>query len=54
MKRGKSHDYLGTDIGFSKKGSVKMSIIKCVKKVVGAFSEEIKSTSNSLAAYHLL
>ena len=50
MKRGGFHDYLGMDLDFSEKGAVKVSMIKYVKKIIGAFPEEIKSTSNSPAA----
>ena len=37
------------DLDFSEKGAVKVSMIKYAKKIIGAFPEEIKSTSNSPA-----
>ena len=53
MKRVKVHNYLGIDLYFSENGDVNVSMIKYVKKIIDAFPEEIKSTSNSPAAGHL-
>ena len=53
MKRVKVHYYLGIDVDFSGMSALKVSMIKYVKKILGTFPEEIKSTSNSSAADHL-
>ena len=53
MKNGKVHDYLGIYLDFSEKGALKVSMIKYSKKSIDTFPEEMKSTSNSPAAYHL-
>ena len=44
---------MGMYIDFSEKGSVKVSMIKYVKKIIDTFPEEIKPTSNLPAADHL-
>ena len=46
MKRGKVHDYLGMNLDFSEKGSIKVLMVKYVKKVLDEFPEENKSTLN--------
>ena len=53
LKRENFHNDLGMDIDFSENGSVKVSILKYVKKIKHAFPEEIMSTSNSPEVYHL-
>ena len=51
--RGKVHDYLGMDLGFSKEYKVKISMVKCTKKIIVDFLEETKRTSSTPAANHL-
>jgi hypothetical protein len=41
---GKKHDYLGMELGFSKKGKVKIGMIKYVEGRLEDFPEKIKST----------
>ena len=53
MEIGSVLDYLGMDLDFSEKGSVKLSMINYVKKIMDGFPEEIKSTPNSPAVDHL-
>ena len=53
VKRGKIHDYMGMDLDYSEKGTIKVSMIKCVGKILRAFPEEIKATSTMLSADHL-
>ena len=47
------HDYLGMDLDFSTPGTLQVSMIKYLKKVLANFPELIHSTSTSLAADHL-
>ena len=54
MERVKVHNYLGMDLNFSWKGSVKVSKIKYVKKIIDACQEEIKSTSTFPETDHLI
>ena len=53
VKRGKVNDDSVMDLDFSEKGYVKLSMIKYTKKIIDAFTEEIKSASNSTTADHL-
>ena len=53
MKRGNFHKYLGMDTHFSEQGFVDVSMIKYLKKIIEAFTEEINSTSKLPASDHL-
>ena len=53
MKKVNFHDYLGMNIYYSEKGTVNVSMIKYVKKHMGALTEDINSNSNSIASDHL-
>jgi hypothetical protein len=48
MHRGKIHDYLGMEIGFSEKGKVKMGMTECVESMLEVFPEKIKSTDTAV------
>ena len=54
MKRGQIHDYLGMDLGYSKKGEVKIGMIKYLQKVEEEFPEPILGTEKSPGGKHLL
>ena len=53
VTRGDVHDYLGMDLDFSTKGTVKVSMIKYRKKIFEAFPEKITSAAATPAADHL-
>lgn len=53
VTRGKVHDYLGMDLDFSTPGTLRVSMIKYLKKVLANFPELICSISASPAADHL-
>ena len=47
------HDYLGIDLDYSGNKSIKISMIKYLKKMFVAFPEEIKSTATTSATEYL-
>ena len=51
--RGKVHDYLGMDLDFSSAKTLKIVMIKYIKKIHEDFPEEIKSAPATPAAEHL-
>ena len=53
VKRGKVHDYLGMDLDFSQKGTLKVSMIPYTGKVIQEFPEKITGMAASPAADHL-
>jgi hypothetical protein len=53
MTRGHRHDYLGINIDFSLKGSVKIDMIPYIGKILAAFPKMITGVLSSLAADHL-
>ena len=53
VTREKVHDYLGMDLDYTKKGVLRVSMIKYLKKVFDNFLEQITSTSSSPAVDHL-
>ena len=53
VTRGKVHDYLGMDLDYTKRGTLRVSMIKYLGKVFDDFPEQITSTSSSPAADHL-
>ena len=53
VKRGKVHEYLGMDLDYSRKGAVKVSMIKYLQKVEDEFTIEITRTAKSPACEHL-
>ena len=54
ISRGKIHEYLGMDIDWlSDPGTMLVSMIKYLKKVIEEFPEDIKSTRASPAGNHL-
>ena len=50
---GKVHDYLGMDLDFSSAKTLKIGMIKYIKKIHEDFLEEIKSAAATPAAEHL-
>ena len=53
VKRGKVHDYLGMDLDYTKKGSVKVSMVRYTGKVLRGFPEKVLGSATSLAQDHL-
>ena len=53
VKRGQVHDHLGMDLDYSKKGEVKIGMIKYLQKVEDKFPEPILGTEKSPAGEHL-
>ena len=53
INRGDVHDYLGMDLDYSKKGTVRVSMIKYASKILKDFPEEITSTRTSPATDRL-
>ena len=53
VHRGKVHDYLGMDLDFNTANTLKIGMIKYIKKIHENFPEEIKSTTAIPAAEHL-
>ena len=53
IHRGKVHDYLGMDLDFSSAKTLKIGMIKYIKKILKDFPEEIKSAADTPAAEHL-
>jgi len=53
VKRGKVHDYLGMDLDYSERGSVKVSMIKYTVKVLRGFPENVTGNVMSPAQVHL-
>ena len=53
IHRGKVHDYLGMDLDFSSTKTLKIGMIKYIKKIHEDFPEEIKSAPATPAAEHL-
>jgi hypothetical protein len=51
---GTVHDYLGMDLDYSLDGKVQVSMIKYVDKVFRDFPEQIRKSSSTPAADHLL
>ena len=54
VQRRELHNYLGIGIDYSKRGSVKMSIIKYICKILKDLPEEINLPSANPASEHLL
>ena len=53
VHRGKVHDYLGMDLDFSTANTLKIGMIKYIKKIHEDFPEDIKSAAAIRAANHL-
>ena len=53
ISRGRVHQYLGMDMDWSQQGTLIVSMIKYLQKIIKAFPEVIKSTSPSPAGDHL-
>jgi hypothetical protein len=53
VHRGKIHDYLGMDLDFSKKGEVRVSMIKYLHKILEEFPETISGTAATPAGENL-
>ena len=53
IHRGKVHDYLGMDLDFSTAKTLKIGMIKYIKKIHEDFPEEIKSATATPASEHL-
>lgn len=53
VHRGKIHDYLGMDLDFSKKGAVRVSMIKYLHKILEGFPEAISGTAATPAGENL-
>ena len=53
IHRGKVHYYLGMDLDFSSAKTLKIEMIKYIKKILEDFSEELKSAADTPAAEHL-
>ena len=53
VKLGKVHEYLGMNLDYSRKGAVKVSMIKYLQKVEDEFPMEITGTAKSTACKHL-
>ena len=53
VHRGKVHDYLGMDLDFSSTKTLKIRMIKYIKKIHEDFPEERKSAAATPAAVHL-
>ena len=53
IHRGKVNDYLGMDLDFSCAKTLKIGMIKYIKKIHKDFPEEIKSSAATPAAEHL-
>ena len=53
VHRGKLHDYLGIDLDFRTENTLKIGMIKYIKKINEDFPEEIKSSVGTSAAEHL-
>ena len=53
IHRGKVQDYLGMDLDFSSAKTLKIGMIKYIKKIHEDFPEEIKSAAATPAAEHL-
>jgi len=53
VKKGKVHDYLGMDLDYSEKGSVKVSMVRCTGKVWRGFPEKVTGSTASPAQNHL-
>ena len=53
VHRGKVHDYLGMDLDFSTANTLKIGMIKYIKKIHEDFPEDIKSAAATPAAEHL-
>jgi hypothetical protein len=54
VKRGKCHDYMGMDLDYSKKGCLRISMIKYLEKVFEDFLEVITKVSATPAGDHQL
>ena len=54
VSRGKVHEYLGMDINWSQDGSMIVSIIKYLQKIIGDLPEVICCTSATYVEEHLL
>ena len=50
VHRGKVHEYLGVDLDFSSAKVLKIGMIKCIKKILEEFPEEIKSAAATTPA----
>ena len=53
VKRGKVHDYLGMDLDYTEKGSVKVSMVRYTGKVLRGFPEKVTGSAASPAQDHL-
>ena len=53
VHRGKVHNYLGIDLDLSTVNTLKIGMIKYIKKIHEYFHEEIKSAAATPAAGHL-
>ena len=53
VSRGKVYDYLGMDLDYTGHKSVKISMIKYLKKIFTAFPEEITKTAEAPAGKHV-
>ena len=53
VHRGKVHDYLGMDLNFSTANTLKIGMIKYIKKIHEYFPEEIKSLADTPSSEHL-
>ena len=53
VHRGKVHDYLGIDLDFSTVNTLKIGMIKYIKKIHEDLPEEIKYAAAKPAAEHL-
>ena len=49
----KVHDYMGMDLDFPEKGTVKVSIIKYLNKILASFPEEICGTYDTPSSNYL-
>ena len=53
MHRGKVHDNLGVDLDYSTANTLKIGMIKYIKKIHEGFPEEIKLAAATSATEHL-
>ena len=53
VHRGKLHDYLGMDLDFRTENTLKIGMIKYIKKINEDFPEDINSEVDMSAAEHL-
>ena len=53
VTRGQKHEYLGMHFYFSEEGTLELSMIEYIKKMLAKLPESFKGESSSLASYYL-